>query len=135
MTTQTVTLSVPAELYLRLQQCAAESQRSIEQELLQLLTSALSDHTVPRELAEAMASLSALSDSELWQVSRSQLTTEATQELESLHFKRQREGLSQQEEQRADELERLFDRLVLLRSKAAVLLKQRGHDVTALVGQ
>jgi hypothetical protein len=45
----------------------------------------------------------------------------------------QREGLDSGEQQRATELERLFDRIVLLRSQATALLKQRGHDIGPLV--
>ena len=74
-----------------------------------------------------------MDDAQLWQVARSQLTGEASRELESLHWKRQREGLLRDEQQRAEELERLFDRIVLLRSQAAALLKQRGHELSPLV--
>ena len=133
MSPQTLTVSVPASLYSRLQQSADGSQRSVEEEVLELLTSALADHTVPRDLAETVASLSSLDDAQLWQVARGQLTGEASRELETLHWKRQREGLLSDEQQRAEELERLFDRIVLLRSEAAALLKQRGHDPTPLV--
>ena len=134
MSPQTLTVSVPAGLYCRLKQSADEAQRSIEEELLELLTSALADHTVPRDLAETVASLSSLDDAQLWQVACSQLTGDASRELEALHWKRQREGLLSDEQQRAEELERLFDRIVLLRSQAAALLKQRGHEIAPLVG-
>ncbi len=127
MNPQTLTISMPADLYLRLKQCADVTQRSVEEELLELLTGALADHTVPRDLAETAASLSSLDDARLWQVARGQLTDEASRELEALHWKRQREGLDSGEQQRATELERLFDRIVLLRSQATALLKQRGH--------
>ena len=133
MSPQTLTVSVPAGLYSRLQQSADGSQRSVEEEILELLTSALADHTVPHDLAETVASLSSLDDTQLWQVARGQLTGDASRELETLHWKRQREGLLSDEQQRAEELERLFDRIVLLRSEAAALLKQRGHDTTPLV--
>jgi plasmid stability protein len=133
MSTQTLTLNVPAPLYGQLKQCADASARSIEEELLELLTSALADHTVPRDLAETVASLSSLDDAQLWQAARSRLTEDALHELEALHLKRQREGLLSHERQRAEELERLFERIVLLRSQAAVVLRQRGHDVTSLV--
>ena len=133
MNRETLTLNVPAGLYSRLKQSADAAQRSIEEELLELLTSALADHTVPRDLAETVASLSSLEDAQLWEVARSQLTKDASRELELLHGKRQREGLSPNEQQRATELEHLFARIVLLRSQAGVLLKRRGHDVAALV--
>jgi hypothetical protein len=133
MNVQTLTLSVPADLYTRLKESADSSQRSIQDELLELLTSALADHTLARDLAETVASLSSMDDAHLYQVARSHLTPEASAELEALHLKNQREGLLAHEEQRAAELERLFDRIVLLKSQAAMLLKHRGHDVKSLV--
>ena len=51
-------------------------------------------------------------------------------ELEELHFKRQREGLTANEAERAAELVRQYDRKMLLRAEAALLLKERGHDVS-----
>lgn len=134
MSRHALTLNVPAELFIRIKQSADESQHSIEEELLEKVTSAFTDPTIPRELAGIIASLSSLNDAELWQAARSQLTAEASQELGSLHEKQQCEGLSSAEQQRAAELERLFDRLILLRSQAAMLLKQRGHDVSVLLG-
>lgn len=133
MSRHAFTLNVPAELYIRIKQSADESQRSVEDKLLEIVTSAFTDPTLPRELAGVIASLSSLNDAELWQAARSQLTAEASQELGLLHEKQQCEGLSSAEQHRAEELERLFDRFVLLRSQAARLLKQRGHDISVLL--
>jgi hypothetical protein len=133
MNSQMLTVNVPSPLYGQLKQCADASAKSIEEELLDLLTLALADHTLSRDVTETVASLSSLDDSQLWQAARSQLTEEALRELETLHLKRQREGLLSHERQRAEELERLFERVVLLRSQAAVVLRQRGHDVSSLV--
>ena len=74
MSPQTLTVSVPANLYSRLKQSADGARRSVEEEVLELLTSALADHTVPRDLAETVASLSSLDDAQLWQVARGQFT-------------------------------------------------------------
>lgn len=62
MSPQVLTVRVPATLYSRLKQSADEAQRTIEDELLELLTTALADHTVPRDLAGTVASLSSWDD-------------------------------------------------------------------------
>jgi hypothetical protein len=55
--------------------------------------------------------------------------------MQSLQFKRQREGLSGDERALEVALAREYDRRMLIRSKALLLLKQRGHDVTELVSR
>jgi hypothetical protein len=60
------------------------------------------------------------------------LPADAAARLEELHLKRQREGLTEQQENEAAALIRQYERVMLIRAQAAALLKQRGHDVTGL---
>jgi hypothetical protein len=53
--------------------------------------------------------------------------------LEELHLKRQREGLTEGEEQTAAALLRQYERALLVRAQAAALLHQRGHKVEELL--
>jgi hypothetical protein len=53
--------------------------------------------------------------------------------LEQLHHKRQREGLTDVEEQTAATLTRLYERFMLVRAEAAALLAQRGHDLSGIL--
>jgi hypothetical protein len=50
--------------------------------------------------------------------------------LEALHDKQQREGLSTEEQQEERTLLELYRETVLVRAQAAVLLKQRGYDIS-----
>jgi hypothetical protein len=47
-----------------------------------------------------------------------------------LHLKRQREGLTASEEQTVEALVHHYERAIPVRAQAAVLLKQRGYDVS-----
>lgn len=76
-----------------------------------------------------LASLELLDDAALWNAAHSKLAGEASFELEELNFKRQREGLTESEEARAEELSRQYERQMLLRAKAVALLKQRGQEI------
>ncbi len=58
---------------------------------------------------------------------------EASQELETLHFKQRNEGLSPVEDATRAKLIQEYERSMLLRAQAAKLLKERGHDVSRLL--
>jgi plasmid stability protein len=133
MALQTVTLKVSDEMYRRLQRRAEQAHRSIEDEVLDLVAFAMPvDDELPATLLEALAPLPTLDDAALWRVARSRLPIDVSVELEELHLKRQREGLTAAEAERAEELVGHYDRTMLLRAEAALLLKQRGYDVAEL---
>ncbi len=133
MAQQMVMLNMPDELYRRLRRRAEQAHRSVEDEVLELVATAIPvDDEVPADLLEALAPLPSLSDAALWRVARSLLPAEVSAELEALHLKRQRETLTAAEAERVAELVRQYDRTMLLRAEAALLLKQRGHDVSEL---
>ena len=134
MTLQTMTLTISDDLYRRIQRRAEQSHRSVEDEFIELVVSAIpADDELPGELVEALAPLPSMSDAALWRVARTRLPDDLSAELENLHFKRQREDLTPAEAERAAELVRQFDRIMLLRAEAALLLHQRGHDVSGLI--
>ena len=131
MALQTVTLKMSDALYHRLQRRAEQTHRSVEDEMLDLLASAMpTDDELPADLLEALAPLPALNDAALWRIARSRLPADVSTELEELHLKRQRDGLTAAEAERAADLVRQYDRTMLLRAEAALLLKERGHDVS-----
>ncbi len=133
MAQQMVMLHMPDELYRRLRRRAEQAHRSVADEVLELVATAIPvDDEVPADLLEALAPLPSLSDAALWRVARSLLPVEVSAELEALHLKRQRETLTVAEAERAAELVRQYDRTMLLRAEAALLLKQRGHDVSEI---
>ena len=133
MSTQTLTLHLPDGLYARLQQRARESHRTLEAELLELLSSAVpGDQDLPNSLSADLAQLDTMDDAELWRAARSKLSKKAAAQLEALHVKRQSEGLSESEAQVLAELVGQYERSMLIRARAAALLKERGHDLSGL---
>lgn len=83
------------------------------------------------DLEDALAQLSLLDDEALWRAARTTFAADAARQLEELHLKRQRERLTEHEAQAAAALVQQYERAMLVRAQAAaLLLKQRGHDVS-----
>jgi plasmid stability protein len=134
MTSQTLTLQVPANLYNHLKQRADQAQRSVEAETLELLAATVpATEGLTANLQQALTPLALLDDEALRRAAGSRLGSEAAAELEALHFKQQREGLTEAETQRRGELVQQYERAMLVRAQAAALLRQRGHDVSSLL--
>jgi plasmid stability protein len=134
MSVQPVTLNLPSALYARLKRRAERSRRSVEAELLELVATAVPvADELPADLSEAISPLNLLDDEALWRAARSRLAPETASEMERLHLKRQREGLSEAEAQTLAGLVRQYERAMLVRAQAAALLKQRGFDVSELI--
>ena len=133
MTVQSITLNLPDSLYRRLQRQAEQTKRSLETELLEAVATALpANEQLADDLEEAIASLSLLNDEALWRVARSRLPADTSTQLENLHWKQQREGLTPPEAELEASLAHQYERQMLVRAQAAVLLKQRGYDISEL---
>jgi len=134
MSIQDVTLRLPEPLFQRLKQRADQARHSVEDELLDVLAMAVPVvDELPPDLAEAVSSLATLDDESLWQAARNRMPVDAAEQLEQLHFKRQREGLTAAEVDEAAALLHRHERVMLVRARAAAMLKQRGHDVSVLL--
>ena len=134
MTAQDVTIRLPKALYEQLQSRAARRQRTVADEVLDVLTSATpATEVLPDELERAIAEFIAVDDAILWQVARSHMPLDAIERLQELNLKRQREGLTDTEQQESDQLIRQYERSMLVRAQAVALLKQRGHDVSTIL--
>jgi len=134
MADQKLTLTLPEPLYRRLEQLAEGARRRVEDEIMEILLASVPvADRLPADLEEAISPLSVLDDADLWRAARSHLPQEEAAELEALHLKREREGLSDEEARTLAGLVRQYERAMLVRAQAAALLQQRGHDVAALV--
>ena len=134
MTVQVVTLHVPSPLYEQLKRRAAQAQRTVETEILDVVATAVPvGDDLPADLSEAISPLALLDDAALWHAARGHLSAEAVAQLEDLHLKSQREGLDNAETETLRGLVRLYERTMLVRAQAAALLKARGHDVSLLL--
>jgi hypothetical protein len=134
MVVQAVTVSLPEPLYERLARRAQKTQRTVEAELADAVAT-LPDEPdeLPTDMAEAIAALHLLGDEDLWRAARQCLSREKADDIEQLHLKRQREGLSASENEALSMLMKEYTRIMLVRSRSAALLTQRGQDVSVLL--
>lgn len=134
MTTQPVTINLPILLYERLQQQADRTQRSIEDEVVEAVATTVPiGDQVPDTLADTVSPLALLDDEALWHAARSTLPREAAEAMEALHLKRQRAGLTPSETEVLATLVQQYEHYMLVRAQAAVLLQERGYDVSILL--
>jgi len=134
MAVQAVTVNLPESLYERLARRAIRTHRTVEAELVEAVSTSLPEEPdeLPTDMAEAIAALHLLDDEELWRAAKTCLAPEKAADLEGLHIKRQGEGLSVSETEALATLMKKYTRIMLVRSRSAALLKQRGHDVSRL---
>ena len=136
MVTHTVIVNLPSRVYERVQQQAQDKNRSVEDELTSVVETAFSLGEewagVPPDLAEEAAQLALLDDDHLWRVARMTVPVEKSERMQALTWKQQKEGLTKVEQQETNQLQRLSHRVMLLRAEAAVLLQERGFDISPL---
>lgn len=134
MAAQAVTVNLPGPLYDRLARRATKANRTVEAELVDVVA-ILPDEPdeLPADMSEAIAALHLLGDEDLWRAAGQSLVHEKADEIEALHLKRQSEWLSASEIEALATLMKEYTRIMLVRSRAAALLKQRGHDVSGLL--
>jgi len=131
MTVHSVTVNLSEPAYRRVKRAAERTQRSVEQLLgdaLAALTPENSD--LPLDLQTALTQMAFLNDAALWQAARSALSSEQQQRLDALHDKQQRTRLSPAEQAEEQALLKLYRETQLVRAQAAVLLMQRGYDLS-----
>jgi plasmid stability protein len=131
---QTLTLDVPDAVYSRLLDRAQRLNRSVELELLDVISTAVGNgEQLASELEEALDALAMMTDDELWNAARNRLARETSDEIRKLHDARQKSGLTSSETDALAQLMRQYDKALLVRARAAALLKSRGHDVQTLL--
>lgn len=134
MIVQTVTVKLPGRLFERLARRATKAHRTVEAELVEAVeTLPEESDELPADIADAIAALHLLRDEDLWRAARHSLASEKATAIEELHLKRQSEGLSALESESLATLMREYMRIMLVRSRAAAILKQRGCDVSGLL--
>ncbi len=126
MVVHTLTLNVPDVLYTSLKRRAERTNRSVEAELLDVLAGAVPvADELPADLAAAVSPLAVLDDAALERAARARLPEEAAALLEAL---------TDAEAATLAGLVRQYERGLLVRAQAVLLLSQRGHDVSHLRG-
>ncbi len=133
MSTHAIMLQLPIPLYEQIRSRAQRARQTVETEVLDLVTTAVEEASLPDDMAVAVESLDLLDDDDLWRAARSTLALEKQEQLEALNFKQQSEGLTQSESDIQRTLLHAYDRAVLVRARAAELLVERGHDIAELL--
>jgi hypothetical protein len=93
------------------------------------------DENLPLEFCQELANLTLLNDKALWKVARSRVPVKSQRRFSQINYKQQKEGsasLTPEEIQEVEELIYQFDKCMLLRAEAAVMLMNRGYDISSL---
>jgi hypothetical protein len=131
MTVQPVTLNLPETIYEQIKRAAEKAQRPFEEVLLEAVAAvAPVVNVAPQQMQSALAQMAYLNDAALWQAARATIPGEQKERLEALHLKQQQNVLTNEEKAEEQALLALYRETILVRAQAAVLLKQRGYDVS-----
>ncbi|MEM7112336.1 MAG: hypothetical protein AAF614_07880 [Chloroflexota bacterium] len=134
MTTRSVKLNLPDQLYKHFQKRAAITSRSVEDELVDTLLTQ-TEEALSQNLTHKLDSMSLLDDNALWNAARSHLSQDLAEKLESLNLKQQREGLTTSEQENLEQLASQYEQIMLVRARATSLLNKRGFDISLLLTQ
>lgn len=131
MTVQNVTVSLPEDFYLRLEQVARGTKQSLADVLLYAVKvgSPPSWEDVPAEFQTDLAALDRLNDEALWQIARSRQTEDDMVRYQELLDKNANETITETESLDLTHLRIEADRFMLLKAHAAALLRWRGHQL------
>jgi hypothetical protein len=135
MTTQSVSIELPDEIYRRLERMATETQRSLEEVIFQTVRGNLPpalDDLLP-ERRDLVADLQHLNDDALWAVAREPLSARRWRRHQHLLHKAETSTLTSKEQAELAALREATDRFVIRRSCALAPLTWCGHTIpTAL---
>jgi len=85
------------------------------------------------DIANDLDQLAYLENDDLWLAAQAQLTVDEREQMQSLLDRRQqRDGLNNEEQEIAQQLSNRYNRTMLVRAKAAALLKERGYNISGL---
>lgn len=134
MTLRTVTIQIPQSTYTILKERSKVRQQSITDEVASLV---ISSAKAPRQsqYKTDLAQLDVMSDQELWKAARTMADTAQQAAAHKLLEKLKLVGLTESEEEQMKLFSEMFNRTMLIRSKAAAILYQRGHDIDELIGR
>jgi len=133
MALQTVTVRLPEMLYRQVARRAQRMRRSVEDELVEVVSTAMPTmEALPSDIVDDLEQLTYLTDAEMWEAARTTLPRQNSERMQALVLKRQGVRLTAVEERELKRLTHLADRAMLVRAQAAVLLKERGHNIESL---
>jgi len=126
-----VSLEIPESVYDQIKRAAERARRPVDDVLVEAVTAvAPVIETDSKDLKSELAQLAHLNDAALWQAGRATMTTDQRKRLHLLHDRKAQRALTSNEEVEEDALLKLFRETLLVRAQAALILKQRGYDVS-----
>lgn len=133
MTDRIITLSIPETLYERIQEEAVGTKQPIESLMIDRLAVLFNRVDEALDVNKALDALEAFKDYELWAIVSRRLSAADAERLHELNSEEKRDVLTAEEQLELDQLLAQVNRDMLLRSKALLLLKERGHDISTYV--
>ena len=134
MSQQQITITLPDKVFEVVEKQSRVMQRSVAEEVVAVITASLPEQEqLSAALEKELSQLDQLTGEELWRAAQLTAPTEKTNQMQLLVEKQQLEGLTQAEKEEAELLSQFFNRIMLVRAKAAVLLKDRGYDIDQLL--
>ena len=131
MAVHPVTIHLSEQVYRQIKRAADTVRRPIDEVAAEAVAAAAPVMDMPASgLRAELAQMAYLNDAALWQAARSTLSSDQRQQLQTLHDKQQRIGLTTKEQAREQALAKLYRETLLVRAQAVALLQQRGYDVS-----
>lgn len=131
MVTTSVTIDLPNPLVQQLESIAREQHRSVSEMVRErLLQTWPSLPSLPDDVEMELALFTGLSDDVLWLLARSTLAVSDREELANVNTLAQQRVLTELEQARQQVLLDAYDRAMVRRAQAALLLRQRGYDIS-----
>ena len=131
MSLQKVTLDLPENIFIRLQQAAQATKQPLDQVILRAVQigSPPGWDDIPAEYQADIAALERLDDRSLWYIARSRQTHTDFDRYQDLLDKNREGTISDVERQELRDLRSESDLFMLRKAHAAALLKWRGHKI------
>jgi hypothetical protein len=131
MTSKTITLNLPEDVYIRFQQAAQATKQSLEDVFLRAVQvgSPPNWEDAPAEFQTDLAALDRLDDGSLWHIARRRQKETDMTRYQKLLDKNRNGTISYRERERLTKLRTEADRLMLCKAHAAALLRWRGHQI------
>lgn len=131
MNSHPLTITLPDSVYQRVKRQSQRMQRSVADEVAAVVAAAVPEQEgLPTDIEQALSALDLFTDEELWRAARLTAPADKTERMQTLVEKQQFEGLTDLEKQEAAVLSHFFNRVMVVRAKAAVLLKERGRETS-----
>ena len=129
--TTPVTITVPTILFQQLEILAHQQHRSVSDMVCEIVLREVPLlPALPQDVEVELAAFTNLSDEVLWLLARSTLTEAEQEELATLNDLAQQRSLTQAEQAHQQVLVEAYERVMIRRAHAALLLKLRGYDLS-----